>query len=477
MYLPVLHAIFSQNRRFYFRGSLGRLGETYRDIHGRAILKMKKARFFLITLLLWILLGGLVSAESVRLSDIDGHWAERSINLLAAQGIVHGLPDGTFDPNGYISRAEFAKLLVTTLRMDGDYINLRNTTSRFLDVPRSYWGNPYIIIANDLGLIDGYPDSTFRPNEPIRRSEVAKMSVLSYSLISGETPIKVSHTLNRQKAGVYFSDSMDIPAWSLEYVVSAYEVGLVQGYPEGDFRPDGYTTRAEAAVIMERLLDKQKLTYDLWGDVLKVESNRLTMLVSGTEITLRILPSTHVYRNGESGNLESVQLTDQVGVVLSAHGTVLFVDAWHGDRYGKIGQLSTSRRTITFENGETFYISRNAPVYLNGHQASISSLSQGDYVYLMVDKLTGWGRSILAYRPGLSGTVQSVGEFQGEPAIKLVTIFGEEHWLQGSSDVLVLEGSELRNWSVLTERDQVQVVLDKDGLAKLVVITKKANRR
>ena len=105
------------------------------------------------------------STQSNSLSDVSrGQWFNHAISTLSSMGIVKGNPDGTFDPDAPITRAEFAAIAA---RFDDKNTN---TTSNFSDIA-SHWAKDEIGVAANTGWINGYPDSTFRPDQYITRAE------------------------------------------------------------------------------------------------------------------------------------------------------------------------------------------------------------------------------------------------------------------------------------------------------------------
>ena len=105
------------------------------------------------------------STQANSLSDVSrGQWFNHAISTLSSMGIVKGNPDGTFDPDAPITRAEFAAIAA---RFDDKNTN---TTSNFSDIA-SHWAKDEIGVAANKGWINGYPDSIFRPDQYITRAE------------------------------------------------------------------------------------------------------------------------------------------------------------------------------------------------------------------------------------------------------------------------------------------------------------------
>lgn len=99
-------------------------------------------------------------------SDVkDTDWYNNAVSTLGNAGIIAGYPDGTFRPDGYITRAEFA---VIAARFSEE---VYNSGSSFSDVSDNHWAAGFISLAEHLGYINGYPDGTFRPDQTITRAE------------------------------------------------------------------------------------------------------------------------------------------------------------------------------------------------------------------------------------------------------------------------------------------------------------------
>jgi hypothetical protein len=164
--------------------------------------------------------------------DLDPtYWAYEYISKLSEEEIISGYPDNTFRPASTITRAEFAKIIVLAAGSQVPY----TTQSSFSDVPNNHWALRYIEVAKEKNIISGYPDDTFRPNNPITRAEIAKMAV-----VAGQFTI--------DKSGTPFSDISG--NWAYEYIMTARNNHIISGYPDGAFRPDKNATRAEASKIV-----------------------------------------------------------------------------------------------------------------------------------------------------------------------------------------------------------------------------------
>lgn len=175
--------------------------------------------------------------------DIAGHKAREEIEKAVSLEIVSGYPDGTFMPDGNVTRAEFAKMIVKGLKTEGE-----GDPITFADKDDiGDWAMQPVRQAVKLGLIFGYDDNTFRPNANITHAEMIAMVMRASGLPAS----------NAQKTG--FADDADIPEWAKPSVSKAEETGIiiVGGLPEGKFKPQALSTRAEAVSSIVRMLGKK----------------------------------------------------------------------------------------------------------------------------------------------------------------------------------------------------------------------------
>ncbi|HYG59922.1 MAG TPA: S-layer homology domain-containing protein, partial [Symbiobacteriaceae bacterium] len=175
--------------------------------------------------------------------DVDaGHPACKAVEQLAALGVVKGYPDGTYQPDRGVTRAEFAKMLVVALGQAPQ----PGTALKFSDVA-GHWAatGGFLQTAVDLQAIAGFPDGTFQPDQPVTRAQVAKIAAASAGLVpAGEAPFG------------------DVPsgAWYDGWVAVAARNGLIGWaaeipvWKEPDFLGDSPATRAEAAMVLANLL-------------------------------------------------------------------------------------------------------------------------------------------------------------------------------------------------------------------------------
>ncbi len=189
-----------------------------------------------------------VLENKISFNDIAGvkDWAGRQIAVAAAKGIIDGREEGAFVPAGNVTRAEFAKLIVKTF-------GLESTTAKeaFTDVNVGDWYQPYVAAAAEAGLIDGRAEGIFAPNETITRAELATIASRALTKVKSYKAVETVDT-----ALAAFTDADQVNTSLKAGVAFAAEQALVVGQDAGKFNPNAATTRAEAAVVIYRLLNK-----------------------------------------------------------------------------------------------------------------------------------------------------------------------------------------------------------------------------
>lgn len=176
------------------------------------------------------------AAVAARFSDTGGHWAESYIDALSSRGVINGFPDGSFRPNQPVTRAQFATIVSNGFQLAGAV-----GAARFIDVSPSYWATSAISTAAANGLVSGFPDGTFRPEQPVTRTET--LVVLTNALGPAAIPAAQPADLTTR-----YRDAAAIPSWAQSQIAAASQAGLVVSYPDPTLlEPNRAATRAEVA--------------------------------------------------------------------------------------------------------------------------------------------------------------------------------------------------------------------------------------
>ncbi|QGQ94442.1 S-layer homology domain-containing protein [Paenibacillus psychroresistens] len=186
------------------------------------------------------------SYNEVSFNDLANvSWAKDSIQALAARSIVKGVGAGSFNPDKLLTRAE----LITMLMNGFDLIDSNAKTS-LSDVKNDTWYYSAIASAQQLGIIKGKSDGSFGINDKITRQD---MAVMIYN-----TGLVVKANLNGNGEIALFTDQSAIATYALQAVTVIQQAGIINGVGNGTFAPRGVATRAQAAVIIWRMLSKVK---------------------------------------------------------------------------------------------------------------------------------------------------------------------------------------------------------------------------
>lgn len=119
-----------------------------------------------------------VSFAATTLKDIKGTKYESAVENLIEVGLVNGYPeDNTYRPNVVVTRAQMAKMMVVALGEEGKVANAATKKSTFTDIKNGHWAYGYVNVAKDLGIINGYPDGRFGPDETVTYAEATTMVI------------------------------------------------------------------------------------------------------------------------------------------------------------------------------------------------------------------------------------------------------------------------------------------------------------
>lgn len=183
-------------------------------------------------------------------SDVKSGWAKPSIENAVKKGYVTGYPDGTFKPDAQVTYAEFMKMMVTAMDLK-------------VEKDDSNWYRPYLQVAAGEGIYrNDFKDDVW--NKPIPRIDMARIAFRA----TREDTKAAETAFNKNR-----------------FMYEATAAGLINGYGNGQIKPDGKTTRAESISVIERVLSVrggQKLKADKYAqsaaEVLWHRSNLLTVL-------------------------------------------------------------------------------------------------------------------------------------------------------------------------------------------------------
>ncbi len=171
----------------------------------------------------------------------EGTWYHEAVDYVLRNGLMSGYGDGTFGPDDNLSRAMLAQILHN---MEGRPVV--NYLMQFTDVPGSEWYTEAIRWAASTGIITGYGDGLFGPDDNITREQ---LSVMLWRYAG--TPAATNKEL-------HFKDADEAGNFALDALRWAVENGILTGYGDGQLKPTGLATRAEVAAMLMRYMEETK---------------------------------------------------------------------------------------------------------------------------------------------------------------------------------------------------------------------------
>ncbi len=247
-------------------------------------MNMKK---LIATALAVVMIFGLVSvgfAATSELPDIEGYEFEEEVRRLASLGVIAGYPDGTFRPEEPVKRAEFAKMIVVMLGLENAANLMKGQAVSFSDVPATHWASGYINVAEMKGVVNGYPDGTFKPEGNITYAEALKMILTAMG---------------------YLEEGFIVLRWPTTWIIQAAEIGLDEGVEVLANLP---ITRGEVAKLFDNSLTLPHVKVGEYGfEVISEddESKQVTFMAKlGVKSFVgQVIDSPELWDN-ESGKVE-----------------------------------------------------------------------------------------------------------------------------------------------------------------------------
>ncbi len=167
-------------------------------------------------------------------SDISGHWAEDAILEMYEAGIIDGMGDGTFAPEGGVTIGQFIKLAAAALELEVAE-----------PAEGEHWAQPYVAAAQAASLInEAIPTDTASLDTAITREQMA--SIVAASAAYKEFDV--------EDTAAEFTDDDSISEWAADDVYKAASMGIITGFEDGSFKPAEGATRAQAATMLSRLI-------------------------------------------------------------------------------------------------------------------------------------------------------------------------------------------------------------------------------
>ncbi|MDW7676000.1 MAG: S-layer homology domain-containing protein, partial [Bacillota bacterium] len=285
--------------------------------------KYKQPNFINVWLIAIILLISLMGQASA-FEDVNQHWAEPEIRNLASRHIIKGYSDSKFAPDQTVTRGELAALIVGALGLEEQAEIMTKANPSFSDVPATHWAKGYIEIAREYGLVYGYQDNRFGLNQGITREEL--VTILMRTIPSLQERLDQQPFSTSSLASI-FIDGDTISGWASDSLRLAYQLQLIKGYEDKTIRPRAEVTRAQAAVMIKRLLAIKGEEYQFFGFVNGGDPNlsRLDMLVNGQEARFSVARDVIYYYNGTKAHWRDLDIFSAIFFNINENGEISYI--------------------------------------------------------------------------------------------------------------------------------------------------------
>jgi len=304
------------------------------------------------------------SNSSSGFSDVESsHWANESIKQMVELGVINGYDDGAFRPNQPVKRDEFSTMMVKSLNLSIDW----NAKSSFSDMEDNYWAVPYVETAKYY--LTGYNSGgtiLFKPQSQAVREDmaVALVKALGYENTSYNDDV-----LDQ------FEDGGKISSNLKKYVAIAVEKGIMNGSKDGSklyFNPVNALTRAESAVLLNQVIEEEKIVLDIEKVTFSEEEtpveepmeindyNAPTLSIKETDGKLKL--TWNAISNGNLNGYKVVASKGDSTPAYPANGYKVWItDKSKTYEYVKSGdRYNSGDFGGTFMPGETYYFSITA---------------------------------------------------------------------------------------------------------------------
>ena len=254
-----------------------------------------------------------VSFAATTLKDIKGTKYESAVENLIEVGLVNGYPeDNTYRPNVVVTRAQMAKMMVVALGEEGKVTSAATKKSTFTDIKNGHWAYGYVNVAKDLGIINGYPNGNFGPDETVTYAEATTMVI--------------------RALGYDDEVSKSTENWPNNYTSYAKKLNLYDDL--GTFTADNGAARGDVAIILWNMLRTGVCTVvGQTGDILKYGQgqkmiNKYKNYVYLKDATITSVKFDDDYKNATvkiADDYDSVSITLTADEVLKYYGRKLEV--------------------------------------------------------------------------------------------------------------------------------------------------------
>lgn len=270
-----------------------------------------KRRFVAVLLSLCLILAFIpVSAMAVEFDDAQGHWAEAAIDRWSDAGVVSGVGNNDFDPEGEMNRAQAASVFSELLQLTDEA-----DISGFTDIPDNAWYAGHIAKCVAAGIMAGMSDTTMEPETTLSREMFFTMFAQAMGIEREET------------SDVKFNDSAETSSWAVGYINALANRGFISGMGDGSVEPLSDINRASVMALMNQAI----VTYAVEEGAQNVDGTGIVLVLADNVSLTADEPITVVVANegatvslaGATGGAEVIALENNVAVTDAPVGTTI----------------------------------------------------------------------------------------------------------------------------------------------------------
>lgn len=270
-----------------------------------------KRRFVAVLLSLCLILAFIpVSAMAVEFDDAQGHWAEAAIDRWSDAGVVSGVGNNNFDPEGEMNRAQAASVFSELLQLTDEA-----DISNFTDIPDNAWYAGHIAKCVDAGIMAGMSDTIMEPETTLSREMFFTMFAQAMGIEREET------------SDVKFNDSAEASSWAVGYINALANRGFISGMGDGSVEPLSDINRASVMALLNQAI----VTYAVEEGAQNVDGTGIVLVLADNVSITADEPITVVVANegatvslaGATGGAEVIALENNVAVTDAPVGTTV----------------------------------------------------------------------------------------------------------------------------------------------------------
>jgi Cu/Ag efflux protein CusF len=319
-------------------------------------------------------------------------WAKNAMEKMSVKGLIKGYGDNTFKPNSSVSQLEAIIMALRIMGWEDRAVNANTLTSKYRGSKLDPWSYGYVNVAYEKGILDEVDLMYFNPNSAAKRWEVAKYFVRALG--------KEDEAEDHMRDKLDFKDYTAIPVGAVGYIYVMNDLGLMVGNADGTFNPNKSVSRAEMAVLLERIdgkVDRDNDGNEIYGRVVELDTRdyELKLDVDGKQKWYEGIEGVAIYHEGDYLDFDRLSRGDYVEILLNSSGKVIFIelkdeeeDKLITDYRGEVRDIDARAREITIKTGTAIFIftvTSNADIRLNGKDAELKDIEVGDTVRLKVD--------------------------------------------------------------------------------------------